>query len=100
MSPANNFPFDKRLSVRSFVYIKNRSGPSLEPWGVPVWKSAQEDVCTLETTPCSPLLKKFVNRFKRLPDMPFCFSLKMIPLCHTLSKALDISRNTLQTSKP
>ena len=34
-----------------------------------------------------------VRKLKRLVDIPLCFSLKR-PLCHTLSKALDISRNT------
>ena len=28
---ANNFTFDERPSARSFVYIKNRSGPGMEP---------------------------------------------------------------------
>ena len=36
----------------------------------------------------------------RLPDIPFCDSLKIITLCHTLSKALGISRKTLLTSSP
>ena len=30
-----------------------------------------------------------VTRSKSLPDTPFCYSLKMIPLCHTLSKTID-----------
>ena len=31
VSSANNFPFDERPSARSFIYFKNRSGPSMEP---------------------------------------------------------------------
>ena len=100
VSPANNFAFDKRLSARSFIYIKNRNGPSMEPWGTPALTSTQVEVCLLRTTLCFLFLKKFVYRFKRLPDMPFSFSLKIRPSCHTLSKALDTSWNILRTSKP
>ena len=35
-----------------------------------------------------------------LPDIPFCFNLKMRPSCKTLSCAFDMSRNTPQTSYP
>ena len=100
MPSANNFAFDERPSARSFIYIKNRSGPSMEPCGTPALTLAQEEVYPLRTTLCFLFLKKFDNRFKRLPDMPSCFSLKIRPSRHTLSKALDISRNTLRTSKP
>ena len=34
------------------------------------------------------------QRTKRLPEIPFCLSLKINPSCHTLSKALEISRKT------
>ena len=100
MSFANNLAIDERPSARSFIYIKNKGGPSMEPWGTPAVTSAQKEDCPLRTTLCYPFLKKFDNRFKRLPDISFCFSLKIRPLCHTLSKALDMSRNTLRTSKP
>ena len=45
MSSANNFAFDDRPSVSSFIYIKNSSGSSMEPWGTPVLTSAQKEVC-------------------------------------------------------
>ena len=98
MSSANNFAFDDRPSARSLIYIEKRSGPSIEPSGTPAMTSAQEEVCPLRTTICFLFLQKFDNRFKRLPDMPFCFSLKIIPSCHNISKGLDMSRNTLRTS--
>ena len=34
------------------------------------------------------------------PEMPFCSSLKITPSSQTLSKALDISKNTRLTSIP
>ena len=100
MSSAKNLAIYERPSARSFIYIKNKRGPSMESWGTPAVTSDQEADCPLRTTLCFLSLKKFNNRFKRLPDMPFYFSLKIRPSCHILSKALDISRNTLRTSKP
>ena len=99
VSSANNFAFDERPSARSFIYIKNRSGPSMEHSGVPALTSAQEEVCPLRTALCFLFLKKFDNRFKRFPKTAFCFSLKIRPSCDTLSKALDMSRNTLRHQK-
>ena len=84
MSSANNFAFDEMPLARSFIYIKNRSGPSMEPWGTPSLTSDQEEVCPLRNTLCFLFLKIFDNRFKSFPDIPFCFSLKLRPSCHTL----------------
>ena len=41
-----------------------------------------------------------INHQKYLPQIPFHFNLHMRPLCHTLSNALDMSKNTPQTSRP
>ena len=38
--------------------------------------------------------KKSVRVLERLPDIPFCCNLKIRPFCHTLSKALDVCKNT------
>ena len=75
MSSGNNFAFDEKSPSRLFMYINNRSGSSIESWGTPALASAQEEVCSLRTTLYFLFLKKFDNRFKRLPDVPFCFSL-------------------------
>ena len=32
--------------------------------------------------------------FNNSPEMPFCSSLKMIPSCQTLSKAVDMSKKS------
>ena len=58
------------------IWIKNSSGPSMEPWGTPLVISVREKICPLSTTLCFLFLKKLENRFKRLPDIPFCFILK------------------------
>ena len=93
MPSANIFAFDDGPSARSFACIEKGSGPSMELGGTPALTSAQEEVSSLSTILYFLFLKKLDNRFKRLPDMPFCFSLKIIPSGCILSKALDVSRN-------
>ena len=57
-----------------------------------------EESWPFKTTFCFLSFKKSVRVLKRLSDMPFCFNLKIKPLCHTLSKAFDMSKYTNQTS--
>ena len=45
MSSASSFAFDKS-SARSFMYIRNKSGSNVEPWGT--HKLAKEEVYTSE----------------------------------------------------
>ena len=87
MSSANNFVFDD-------------SGCSMESWGTPALTSAQAEIFPLGSTLFFLFLKKLDKRFKRLLGMLFCFSLKIKPSWHTLSKALDMSRNILRIPKP
>ena len=89
VSSADSLAFDK-LSARSFLYIRNRSGPNAEPWGAHALTPGKEKVCTLSTTLCFVFLKKLNNKFKMISHMLFCLSLKIIPLCHTLSNALKL----------
>ena len=89
MSSANHLAIDERPSARSSIYTKNRSVLSMEPRGTPAGISTKEEVCPLRATLCFLFLKKFDNRLKMLPDMPFSFSLKIRPSCHTSSKALE-----------
>ena len=56
------------------IYIYS-SSPSMEP---PAVTSANKEVPPLSTTICFLFLKKLNNRFKRLPDMLFFFSLYFI----------------------
>ena len=83
-----------------YTYIKKSSEPSKEHLGSPALASAQEENFPLSTNLFFLFVKKLGNRFKMLPDNPFCFSFKIMPSCHSLSKALDMFRNTLWMSKP
>ena len=85
-------------SERSLIYIKNNKGPRIDPCGTPDSILDHEDSGPFNTTLCFLKFKKSVRVLKRLPDMPFCFNLKIRPLRHTLSKALDMSKNTDRTS--
>ena len=80
MSSANYLAFDKS-SERSFIYIRNRSGLNVKPWGTHALTSAKEILAS--TTLCFLFFEKLNNKFKILSDMPFLFSLKMMPSCHT-----------------
>ena len=39
-----------------------------------------------------------LDEFKKLPDIPLHFNLYRTPSCHTLSKALEMSKNTARVS--
>ena len=83
------------------VYIdKKNNGPRIDPCGMPDSILDSEDSWTFNINLCFLRFKKLVRVLKKLPDIPFCFNLKIRPLRHTLSKALDMSKNTDQTSIP
>ena len=82
------------------MYIKNNNGPKMEPWRMPMVTFCYSDVWPLRRTLCFLLVKKVDKRSKGLPDIPFCNNLKGRLLCHTLSKALEMSKKTLLTSNP
>ena len=82
------------------MYIKKNSGPIIKPFGTPALTLIHIKTWSFKTTFYFLFLKKSHNKFKNLPDMPFCFNLKIIPSCHALLNAFDISRKTLLTSNP
>ena len=90
MPPANSFPFDKS-SARSFMSFRNRTGPNVEPLGTHAVTWANEEACPLSTTFCALIIKKLYIKFKVFSDMPFCFSMKIMPSYHTLSTTLKIA---------
>ena len=97
-SSAKSLSFVVRPSDRSFIKIKNNFGPRIDPFGTPVSMLDHEDSRPISTTFWFLSFKKSVRVLQRLPDVPFCFNFKIRPLCHTLSKALDIFNNIDRTS--
>ena len=90
----NNFRFDARLSNKSVMYMKKSRGPRKKPCEILAPTFVHGEFWPFNTTLCFLLFKKSVTVLKRLPDIPFCFSLKGSPSCQTLSNALEISRKT------
>ena len=100
VSSAKRFALVERPFVRSLMYIKNNKARSMEPWGTPALKFFHVENYPLRIARCFLSFKKSHERFRKFPDLPFSISLKMIPLCHTLSKVFGISKNILLTSSP
>ena len=77
---------------------KNNNGPRTDPPGTSASILDHEETRPFHTTQCFPIFKKSMRVLKVLPDIPFCFNLKIKPLCHSLSKAFNMSENTDWTS--
>ena len=92
VSSANSFTVDCKFSGRSFMYIRKKNGPKIEPCGTPVsTDDHQLEHRPLSTTRWNLLLKK-LSRLRIFPEIPICSSLNSNPSCYTLSKALEISK--------
>ena len=48
VSTTNSFAVDERLWLRSFMYIRKKSGPKIDPWGTPASIGDQEDAWPLK----------------------------------------------------
>ena len=94
VSSENSLAFEDNPSDKSLIYIKYNNGPSIEPWGTSTLTSDQSETCPLNKIFSFLFLRKSHKRFSKLPDIPFCFNLKMIPSFQTLSNAFDISWKT------
>ena len=65
------------------MYIKNSTGPSAEPWGIPLFTGCHEDLESLITTLCFRRGGKSVIQFKVLPVTPYCLRTPISLLCGT-----------------
>ena len=70
----------------------------MEPWDTSAFVFSHVENFVLRTTHCFLSFKKFYKRFSKFPDISFWGNLYIIPSCHTLTNAFDISRKTLLTS--
>ena len=88
--------FDKLL-----IYITNNKGPKIDPCCTTARTSAQGEHWPFKTTSCFLALRKSAKILIILPQMPLWHRGKEINQSyHILSKALGISRNIPQTSRP
>ena len=70
VSSANNLGLHWRLSDKSLMYIRNKSGPNIEPWGTPALILAQDELWSLRITLCFLFLKESVKRLNKFPEIP------------------------------
>ena len=82
------------ISHFTSIYIRNRSGLKIDPWGTPALTSAHEENWPFKSTLCLLFFRKSFIELRSLTEIPFCFNLKIKSLCQTLSKAMEISTNT------
>ena len=67
-------------AVCKVVYIvKNNNGTRIEACSMPVTMLDHQDSWPFNTTLCFLKFKKSLRVLTRLPDMPFCFNLKIGP---------------------
>ena len=60
------------LLKRSFIYIRNKSGPRMEPCGTPqvIQRHMLFSYLPSDTNCCRCLKKLFSNQFRHLPSIP------------------------------
>ena len=91
------FALDDFSFVKSLIYIKNKSGSEIDPWRTPALLTpAHKENWSFETVLCLLFFRKPVIKVRLLPELPFCFNLKIWPSYQTLSKALEIFKNHLE----
>ena len=69
VSSAKSFT-EEIFSLRSFIQIRKKRGPKMEPCGTPAQAHAHVDDCPFKTTHWNLLLKKLSISFKEFPVMP------------------------------
>ena len=79
------------------MYIKFSTGPSTEPWGIPLFTSCHENLESLVTTLCCRPERKSVIQFKVLQVTPYCLRTPISLLCGTESKAFLKSKYITST---
>ena len=70
VSSANSFTVDERLLPRSFMYIRNNSGPKIEPWSTLASIGDHEVVLLFKRTRWNLPLKKLLISFRGVPEIP------------------------------
>ena len=71
------------------MYIRNKSGSNVEPWGSPALILTLDELWALRITLCFLFFRKSVKSLNKFPKVP----LRLTPSSHTLLKAFEISRS-------
>ena len=83
---------EDKPSTKLLIYIKNNSGPRMEPWGTPALTLVLEEDCPFNTTLCLLFVKKCFKAFNKLPDIPFSCNLNIRLSCQNLSNVFEMSK--------
>ena len=94
VSSAKSLAFEGNPSDKLLIYIENNNGQSMEPCGTPALTSDESETCPFNKTFCFLFLRKSHKRFSKLPNISFCFNLKMRPYAKVCLKPFDIFRET------
>ena len=68
-SSVNSLTVDERLWLKSFMYIRKKSGPKIDHWGTPASTGDQEDAWPFKRTRWYLPLKKLSISFKGGPEI-------------------------------
>ena len=96
---SKQFAFTFNISLdKPLIHIKSNKGPKMDLCGAPAGISTRDEHLPFKTTFCFRSLGKSSKILIISPQILLCCSLKISPSCHTLSKALEMSRNISKTS--
>ena len=77
VSSANSLTLDNKLLGKSLIEIRKNNRSNMNPYRTPALPLAQVDTWLLTRTLCFLLPKTSLKRYNKLPEMPFCSSLKI-----------------------
>ena len=77
ISSAKSLTFDIKLFGRSFMYVKNRNGPKIDPCSTPALISSQWEFWPLSKTLWYLLSRKLWKSVSKLLETPIAFNLYM-----------------------
>src|SRR5678816_117366 len=85
---------------KSFIYMKNNSGPSTEPCGTPLFTISHDDLLPFSCTHCFLFRNHSLIQPCTTPPIPHCNNFFISLIWGTLSKALLKSKYTISTGSP
>jgi len=92
VSSVNFNTLEHTESSKSFIYIRNKSGPNTDPWGTPLITFVYLELLPIKTTLCSISLSQSSIQSYILLIIPNALTFIINLLCGILSKAFWKSR--------
>ena len=86
----------KTLCIKLQAIRQRRRGPRIDPWRTPAFTYLQDECRSFKTTFSFLDFKKYFKISSNYQEYHF---LSTMSSCHTLSNALETSKNTLRISK-